>query len=76
MASLCQQPVTRVQRIARAGDSKTRRSGYHLATGFSSALLAMTLGLTAQAVSAQNVAAAIGRRSDCHRSGRQRQQAR
>jgi len=54
VASLCQQPVTRVQRIARARDSKTRRSCYHLATGFSSALLAMTLGLTAQAVSAQN----------------------
>ena len=55
MASLCKQPVARVQRIARAGDSNTRRGWHRRVTGVSSALLAMTLGLTAHAVSAQNV---------------------
>jgi len=55
VASLCKQPVARVQRIVRAGDSNTRRGWHRLVTGVSSALLAMTLGLTAHAVSAQNV---------------------
>jgi len=55
VASLYKQPVARVQRIARAGDSNPRRGWHRLVTGISSALLAMTLGLTAHAVSAQNV---------------------